>query len=180
MAQQFTAQLHDAAVQPAHPEPVEGLHAQVIDQVVREVSLHRIDEPNGAGRSDIVVRLDPPNLGSLRLQVTQETTDHVAAAMTTHIQASSSQVRGLLEAHLPLLIDSLARAGVRMDSVSVSTGASFNAFAGNAQQQPNAQPNANHTRQQLVPSSQPIGIDTIAASQFGGATSRQAGYSWLA
>ncbi len=182
MAQHFAAQLQEAA-QPVRPERVDGpaqeMHARVIDQVVREVSLHRVGDPNGAdpngaSRTDIVVKLNPPELGSLRLQVTQDST-----GMTTHIQSGSSQVRGLLEAHMPLLIDSLAKAGVRMDSVSVSTGTSFNAFAGNAQQQ-HAQPNASHARQQYVPVREPFGIETVAASQSGWAMSSQAGHSWLA
>ena len=169
MGQQFTAQLQGAA---ARPELVEGanLHARVIDQVIREVSLHRID-----GRSDIVVKLNPPDLGALRLQITQD-----ATGMTTHIQAGSSQVRGLLEAHMPLLIDSLAKAGLRMDSVSVSVGTSFNAFAGNASQR-DAQPNSNQAFAQYTPGSGIGGVQAMAGPRIPSwGTSGQVGYSWLA
>jgi|GEM_PF-1941894 len=169
MGQQFATRLDNAARPETAEGSVDGLHTRVIDQVVREVSLHRMD-----GRSDIVVKLNPPDLGTLRLQISQDT-----SGMSTHIQAGSPQVRGLLEAHMPLLMDSLSKAGVRMDSVSVSVGTSFNAFAQNAHQQ-DAQRNANQMRQQYVPIRETVGVQAMAASQTGWTSAREIGHSWLA
>lgn len=168
MGLQFNAQLRDA--QAVAPTSNPDLHVQVIDQVVREVKLSRID-----GHSNIVVKLNPPDLGSMRLQITQD-----AAGITTHIQAASSQVRGLLEAHMPLLMDSLAKAGVQMDAVSVSVGTSLNGFAGSAHQQ-DAQTNSNQQRQHYSPSGQMGQVGTIAdASRPTWGTSEQASHNWLA
>ena len=166
----FAAQPREAARTAAPAAPTPDLHARVIDQVVRQVTLHRTDD-----RSDIVVKLNPPDLGNLRLQITQD-----ASGMTTRIQTASSQVRGLLEAHMPLLIDSLAKAGVQMDSVSVSVGTSFNAFAQNARQQ-DAQPNSNQPGRQ---SADTLGLGgaraLVNASLPAWGSVEQAGYSWLA
>ena len=168
---QFGTQLKEAA-QVAPASQTQDLPTRVIDQVVREVKLSRID-----GRSNVVVRLNPPDLGSMRLQITQD-----ATGITTHIQTANSQVRGLLEAHMPQLMDSLAKAGVQVDAVQVSVGTSFSTFAGSPQQQ-NAQANADQARQQYTPASNGRAsvMGTIADASYptwGG--SEQAGFSWLA
>lgn len=169
MGLQFNAALREAGVQTAAATSEPDLHVRVIDQVVREVRLSQIN-----GQSNLVVKLNPPDLGSMRLQISQD-----ATGMVTHIQASSSQVRGLLEANMPLLMDSLSKAGLQMDSVSVSVGTSFNAFAQNAHHGA-AQQNTNQARQQFASGRQMGGIQTAAdfAPAWGG--SGQAGYSWLA
>lgn len=115
---QAAAQLQSAPVSPVSLASSAELHVRVIDQVVRQVRLQHID-----GGSNLIVKLNPPDLGSLQLSVKSD-----PGGMSTHIEASNRRVQGLLEAHLPLLIDSLAKVGVRMDSVSVSVGAQFNAF----------------------------------------------------
>lgn len=169
MGVQFTAQLREAAQQTTQVTSNSDLHVRVIDQVVREVRLSQIH-----GQNNLVVKLNPPDLGALRLQISQD-----ATGMTTSIQASNSRVQGLLEAHMPLLMDSLSKAGVQMDSVSVSVGTSFNAFAQNAQHG-NSQPNSSHARQPFTPGRQMGGI--LTASEFAPAWGRseQTGYSWLA
>lgn len=169
MGLQFTAQLNKAAQQTATVTSASDLNVRVIDQVVREVRLSQIN-----GQSNLVVKLNPPDLGALRLQISQD-----ATGMTTHIQASNSQVRGLLEANMPLLMDTLSKAGVQMNSVSVSVGTSFNAFAQNAQQG-NAQSNSSHARGQYAPGRQMGGIQTAADFAPAWGRSEQAGYSWLA
>ena len=86
---------------------------------------------------------------------------------------------------MPLLIDSLAKAGLQMDSVSVSVdhvlaSTSFNAFAGNARQQ-DAQPNSNQAFAQYTPGLAIGGVRTmtdVSIPSWG--TSGQTGYSWLA
>lgn len=94
------------------------LHRQVIDQVVKEIRLHRLPE-----RSDLVVKLNPPELGTLRVHITQD-----ANGIYSQIQASNEQVKNLLQAHLPMLTNALADVGLRMDSVSVTSDAAFSTF----------------------------------------------------
>jgi|GEM_PF-4274184 len=88
---------------------------RIIDQVVREVSLTKTSD-----RNDLVVKLTPPSLGTLRLQVTQD-----ASGMTTQIVASSQQVKDLLNQHMPTLITAMNDAGIKMDSLTITTDNKF-------------------------------------------------------
>lgn len=149
--------------QPARTE----LHARVIDQVVKEVRLHTVD-----GHSNVVVKLNPPELGSLRLQISQDST-----GLTSQIQASTEQVGRLLQAHVPALVDALADAGLKLDSVTISSGPSFGALAQDLTQS-NAQGSQYQGRrgnQRNTANGQgfvPIKLPT--------ANARETGYSWLA
>lgn len=169
IGQRLNVQYAEAA---ARPEPVEALQSRIIDQVVRGISLHRAGE-----HSDIVVRLNPPELGALRLQVSQVATEDATAGMTAHIQTTNSQVRGLLETHMPLLMDSLARAGLRMDSISVSVGSSFSPFAGGTPQ--HGQPNASEANPGTA-GRQHAPTEAVAAPESVWMPSGHTGYSWLA
>lgn len=142
---------------------------RVIDQVVREVKLRRFDQGG-----EIIMRLDPPELGTMRVRITQD-----AGIMTGHISASSDQVKGLLQAHLSTLVDALSEAGVKMDSVSVSTGMpsgtpNHDGAAGSFQG------NFNGSRRRFTASgaSASAGALTGAAGAF--TTNNNVGYSWLA
>jgi flagellar hook-length control protein FliK len=88
---------------------------KIIDQVVREISLTKTTD-----RNDLVVKLTPPSLGTLRLQITQD-----ASGMTTQIVASSQQVKDLLNQHMPTLVTAMADAGIKMDSLTVTTDNKF-------------------------------------------------------
>jgi len=147
---------------------------KIIDQVVREVKLHRFD-----GHSDLIVRLDPPDMGTLRLQITQS-----ASGLTGHIQASTDSVRGLLQANLPALMDALSGAGLRMESVSVSVNSSFNPMAQNAfqgNQQDSHQSGNGQARQRFTMDREIGAIPAMAGISYASAGGRmQAGYSWLA
>ncbi len=88
---------------------------KIIDQVVREISLTKTTD-----RNDLVVKLTPPSLGTLRLQITQD-----ASGMTTRIVASSQQVKDLLNQHMPTLVTAMADAGIKMDSLTVTTDNKF-------------------------------------------------------
>ncbi len=147
------------------------LHVRVIQQVVQQVKLQHVD-----GGSNLLVRLNPPDLGSLQLRV-QRNSD----GLTTHIEASNSRVQGLLEAHLPLLIDSLAQAGVRMDSVSVSVAAGFSSFADQSRRQ-DAQPHAQRPRHNDLSSRGTAGMQVVsdAAIRSSWTSMRQSAHSWLA
>jgi flagellar hook-length control protein FliK len=70
-----------------------------------------------AGKSEIEVRLDPPDWGRIRVRVTSG-----AEGVTAHIEASMAPVREVLESNLPALRHALAQAGVNVDRFSVSVG----------------------------------------------------------
>jgi len=143
---------------------------QVIDQIVREVTLQRSE-----GRSDLVVKLNPPELGTLRIHVAQE-----GQAMVSRIEASSDQVRGLLEAHLPTLVGALNNAGLRVDSVSVTTGSSFDMLM----QSPNhghAQQQTNHSQHQFAGTGRETGLPgTWTVPEAVLTRTDGSAYSWLA
>ena len=146
------------------------LQTKVIDQLVREVKLRQFQ-----GQSDLTVKLNPAELGEIRLHITQ-----TASGLTTQINASNEQVRGLLQAHIPALTSALADAGLKMDQVSVTSETSFGSLmqqdtSGAAFQQ------RNKTRQQHSGNTQDVTIHPSvinAAGGFGAAGS--IGYSWLA
>lgn len=146
------------------------LQTKIIDQLVREVKLRQFQ-----GQSDLMVKLNPPELGQIRLHITQ-----TANGLTTQINASSEVVRGLLQAHIPALTNALADAGLRMDQVSVTSETSFDSLM-----QDNTSDTAyqqrNKTRQQHSDKGQDMTVHPAminAASGFGAAGS--IGYSWLA
>lgn len=144
-------------------------HVRVIDQVVQQVRLQQSD-----GAADLTIRLNPPDLGQLQLRVTRD-----ASGVFTHIEASNNRVQGLLEAHMPLLMDSLTQAGVRMDSVSVSTSTAFGAFGQDARQN-EAQP---RSQRQRPNDSADRGSDRIfapATMQAQWVQAKLSAHSWLA
>lgn len=144
-------------------------HVRIIDQVVQQVRLQQSD-----GAADLTIRLNPPDLGQLQLRVTRD-----ASGVFTHIEASNNRVQGLLEAHMPLLMDSLTQAGVRMDSVSVSTSTAFGAFGQDARQN-KAQP---RSQRQRPNDSADRGSDRIfapATMQGQWVQAKLSAHSWLA
>ncbi len=156
---------------PAAETPQVDLSRRVIDQVVRQVTLHRLPE-----RSDLVVRLNPPELGTLRLHIVQD-----AQGVASQIQATSEQTRGLLQAHLPMLQEALSNAGVRMDSVTVTSDAPFSSLAQNAPQDGAYQQQDAH-QQRSGYGREPGGFTAGMPSAATVSTARtdSAGYSWLA
>lgn len=145
------------------------LHQRVIDQVVRDIRLHRIGD-----HSDIVVRLTPPELGTLRVHISQD-----AQGMTSQIQASTEQVRGLLQAHLPMLVDALSGAGVSMGAVSVTADGSFSSLMqGQAHGGDYGQP-GDH-RQGARGFGGSSGTQVTGAALSADAVAGAAGHSWLA
>ena len=156
-----------ASTEAAAPE----VSQRIIDQVVREVTLRQFD-----GKSDLVVKLNPPELGALRVQITAG-----ADGMTSQISASSNQVKGLIQAHLPALMTALSEAGVRMDQVSVSSGYSFDSMMqdaaySSAQQRNNG---SNHRSNGEQAYAVETGFMPIAAASAA-AINGSAGYNWLA
>jgi hypothetical protein len=70
-----------------------------------------------SGKSELEVRLEPPELGRIRVRVAAG-----AEGLTARIEASAVPVRDILEANLPALRHALAEGGVNVDRFSVSVG----------------------------------------------------------
>jgi len=151
--------------------PQTETYTRVIDQVVQEIRLRLFQ-----GQTDMTVKLNPAELGALRLHVSQ-----TADGMTSQIQASSDHVKGLLQANLPTLIQSLSDAGLKMEHVTVTSGPSYNSLMhdhapGTAYQQ------GNKSHQDNSKGSRDTGLDPamINAAMDGVAPGGSVGYSWLA
>ncbi len=104
--------------------------SQIFDQVVTHLS----GSVNGeSGR--MVLRLNPAELGSLKLDVVVEG-DEVRA----NIHAQNQQVQEVIERHLPQLRNALAEQGLKIEQFQVDidkqqSGGSFEGFADQQQQQ---------------------------------------------
>jgi len=145
-----------------------ALRERVIEQVVREVRLIRLPE-----RNDLVVRLNPPELGTLQVHITQD-----AQGISSQITASTEQVRHLLQANVPALVEALTLAGVRMDSVNVASDVSFGAFMDGSAQGSDYQHSGGQPRGHSQAAGQMLGALALSGGSATGADS--AGFSWLA
>lgn len=160
-----------AASRVEHAEtPAANIDRRIIDQVVRAVTLHK-----GDGRTDMVVRLNPPDLGTLTVQMTQD-----ASGVTSQIQTSSDQVRGLLQAHMPALMDALSEAGVKVNSVQVTSSPSFNTLMHNSAQESGYQHQQGNAPQRRYPGADGAMTMTIDPAAMAASSYESAGYSWLA
>ncbi|MDH7481906.1 MAG: flagellar hook-length control protein FliK [Armatimonadota bacterium] len=92
------------------PEPL--LRAHIIHQIVRAARMHVSDST-----ADITLRLDPPNLGVVHLNVVAE-----RGMVTANIRVGTEAVRQALEADLSMLRESLTNAGIHVDAISVTIG----------------------------------------------------------
>lgn len=160
----------EAASKPQQTEaPRTDLHARIIDQLAREVKLHQVQ-----GQSDITVKLNPAELGAIKLQVTQ-----TEAGLTSHIQTSSEQVKGLLQAHMPALVDALSDAGLKLDQVTVTAETTFGSLL---QDNASANQQQNKQKRNLNGGNNEVEVDPAVINAvnsrltLGGSV----GYSWLA
>jgi len=145
------------------------LHRRVIDQIVREVRVRKLD-----GNSEMIVRLNPPELGEIRLSVVQE-----GQSFASTIQTTSEQVRGLLQAHLPALTEALADAGVKMNSISVASSGSFGALMNDAGQPSGEGYRREHRHTHTArPGFGPVEAVAAGATRVSGTSGTT--YSWLA
>ena len=129
----------------------------------------------------MLVKLHPPELGSLSVRVT-----HGSQGLTSEIQATSENVRSLLQAHLPLLVDALSDAGVRLSSVTVTSDSSFNALMhdsaqGSGRQQYDAPGHTLRQSEGVTGALDMGGVPDVADAAAAAALLTQSmGYSWLA
>lgn len=95
------------------PRPIQP-HASPVDQV-REVVLSHVAETRRAGRVDLHVRLEPPELGTVRLHLTAS-----ADGISGHVVVHEEAARTVLEQQLPELRVKLVEAGVNVGRLDVS------------------------------------------------------------
>ena len=144
---------------------------RIIDQVVQEIRLRQFQ-----GQTDITIKLNPAELGALRLHISQ-----TANGLTSLIQASSDLVKGLLQANLPALTQALSDAGVKMDQVTVTSGTPYDSLmhdnaSGTAYQQ-----GGKSGRHNTGGSSETDVNPALINVAMGGVTpGGSVGYSWLA
>lgn len=144
---------------------------RIIDQVVREATLTK-----NLGKSDLVIKLTPPSMGTIRLQITHDST-----GITTRIVTSSEDVKNLLNQHMRTLMTSMNEAGVKIESMTVTTDnkfesgmfSDFNGFKQAQNQSQNFRQNRNQYQQYSGIAAE---IPTPAASR----ASVNTAYSWIA
>jgi flagellar hook-length control protein FliK len=110
----FPARLLTGGAEPARGQPL-SLNAQQHVQLVRRVAgaLHAAPQQGGTLR----LRLRPPELGSLRLEVTVE-----QGSLSARIEAETQMARNVLLDALPQLRDRLAEHGVRVEQFQIDVG----------------------------------------------------------
>jgi flagellar hook-length control protein FliK len=86
--------------------------ARVINQIINKVSLRA----NGS-KSEVKIRLDPPSLGALRMNVTT-----AGDSVRTVIIAENHTVKQIIENNLLQLRDSMQNQGLKVDSFTVLGG----------------------------------------------------------
>lgn len=89
---------------------------QVMEQVIQRSSLKELE-----GKRQLTVELHPEELGQVKLNLTQDND-----RMQLHLQAQSSEVRDILEKHLPRLQEALQQQGLRLETIQVSVDAQRN------------------------------------------------------
>lgn len=86
--------------------------ARVINQIINKVSLRS----NGS-QNEIKIRLDPPSLGTLRMNVTTS-----GDSVRTVVIAENHAVKQIIENNLTQLRDSMQSQGLKVDSFTVLVG----------------------------------------------------------
>lgn len=104
--------VHRAQPAQAHEARVAGVEPQrVIDQIVTAVRMEA-----AGSRRELIVRLDPPELGTVHIRVSVDT----GSGMSVHVEASAPWVRDMLDTRLQELRRSFTDLGINVDQYSVS------------------------------------------------------------
>ncbi len=88
---------------------------EIVDQIVKHIQVSVTEE-----RSEMIVRLDPPELGELRIYLSMDKT-----GLATELAAQSDTVRSFIQTHLPEVRQALSDAGIQVSRFEVSSGADF-------------------------------------------------------
>jgi flagellar hook-length control protein FliK len=99
---------HGATLQQSTGFPIP--EQEVMEQVIQRSSLHELE-----GKRELTVELHPEDLGQVKLNLVQE-----KDRMQLHLQAQNSEVRDILEKHLPRLQEALQQQGLRLEIIQVS------------------------------------------------------------
>ncbi|MHB9110555.1 MAG: flagellar hook-length control protein FliK [Armatimonadota bacterium] len=124
------AQSHEARVAAVEPQ-------RVIDRIVTAVRM----EVHGA-RQELVVRLDPPELGTLHIKVSSG----AGGGMTVQVEATAPWVRDMLDTRLQELRRSFTDLGINVEQCGVSMH-----METNAQQASDGQPGMTHRQGAQTP-----------------------------
>lgn len=119
----------------------------IMEQVIQRSSLRELE-----GKRQLTVELHPEDLGQVKLKLIQE-----KDTLQLHLQAQSSEVRDLLEKHLPRLQEALQQQGLRLETIQVSVDAQRNnaqGFFERQQQQAQRNPWQQTNRSSLQPEEQ--------------------------
>lgn len=106
------AQRPEASARPQSTKNEPAVSSAVIDRVIERVQ----ELLESAKPRSVSLRLDPPELGSIELTV--KTTGH---RVETHIVASSSDVRALLESNRDQLVQALQHRGLELGQMFVGS-----------------------------------------------------------
>ncbi|GFO67307.1 hypothetical protein GMLC_08860 [Geomonas limicola] len=111
------------------PTHLKDLHESILSQIKDGVVTH-----DGKGNGELSIRLNPGELGELKIQVRMEDN-----RVRVEVQADNKMVKDLLMSNLDSLKDSLTSKNFTMEGFDVSTGGGFNSplqqQQGDAQQQ---------------------------------------------
>ncbi len=117
MAQQGSQPLQAASAEPGSIRLTSGeflSENQVVNQVLDRISVKR-----AGNQSRIVIKMNPEELGEVKLALTLEK-DQLRAQLLTQNQ----QVQEILEKHLPKLHEALRQQGVKLEDIQVSVDSS--------------------------------------------------------
>lgn len=95
-----------------HLPPAEVVTAKVIHQIVKSAKVN-VTELGG----NMTLRLDPPHLGSVNMNVSV-----AEGVVTASIETTTESARQVLQADLATLKEALASSGVHVDSINVTVG----------------------------------------------------------
>lgn len=96
----------------------------VSDQLTAPILAHVQARPD-AGETELRIRLDPPELGTVKVKIVSTGTD-----VRAELQVTSEAVRRVVESQLPELRQKLDEAGVRVQRMDVTTDSGGNAGTG--------------------------------------------------
>jgi len=85
---------------------------RIVDQVIRAAKTRLFE-----GGGSVAIKLDPPHLGTVRMNITS-----TGGVITAAIETSTEAARQILEADVANLKLTLAHSGVNVDSINVSIG----------------------------------------------------------
>jgi flagellar hook-length control protein FliK len=122
---------------------------EVVEQILQGSSLRELE-----GKRHLTVELHPEELGQVKLELVQE-----KDRLQLHLQAQSSEVRDILEKHLPRLQETLQHQGLRLENIQVSVDAQRNnsqGFFERQQQQGHRSPWQQATQGSLRAEEQPV------------------------